>query len=89
MSSEMGGVGTSKAEYLRFQSKADLLWVSRSKARSKDESMIQRLEIPVLHIIRIRGHREILNPGMKIPGVEGAKLANRLVSRRRDVSELK
>ena len=55
MSSEME-VGILQAEYPRFQSKADLLWVSQGpKARLKSVADGQQVEIPVPRIIRTVG----------------------------------
>ncbi len=57
MSSE-SKVGILAAEYLRFQSKADLLWVSRGlRPRSKDVTDGQQVEIPVPRYNRTVGTR--------------------------------
>ncbi len=55
MSSEME-VGILQAEYLRFQGKADLPWVSRG-LRQEAESVVdgQQVEIPVPHTSELWG----------------------------------
>ncbi len=56
------------AEYPRFQSKADLLWVSRGpKVRSKDVVDGQQVEIPVLQYNRTVGTQRESTSGNGIP----------------------
>ena len=66
------------AEYQRFQSKADLLWVSRgTKVRSKDVADGQQVEIPVLQYNRTVGTQRESNSGNGIRGKRGRSRAGK------------